>query len=148
MFELVAGFSLIAVAAALGVPTATVARADSFDIQAGPETETQTVTGTDTGNVASGAALIFGDDAAIGLEGTVDAPDVDSLLSSADADSIQVTSNETGRPGRSGPYFLSSQMVRRDTLRRTDNGFDQSVPLRCWIIMKVSKVYSDSCAQR
>ncbi|MBU2327003.1 MAG: autotransporter domain-containing protein, partial [Alphaproteobacteria bacterium] len=68
MFRFVAGVSLIAITAALGAaPTA--ARADSFSVEAGTETAAQAVTGTDTGNVAAGAALIVDGDDAIVWEG-------------------------------------------------------------------------------
>ncbi|MBP0617432.1 autotransporter outer membrane beta-barrel domain-containing protein [Jiella mangrovi] len=72
MTRLVAGASLIAIAVCLGLPNAGSARADSFSIDSGTETEAQTVTGTDTGSVAAGAALTTKKDPAITWTGVSD----------------------------------------------------------------------------
>ena len=45
------------------------------------------------------------------------------------------------RPMRKGPA-----VARRALIQSIDSA--QILPLRCWIIMKVSKVYSEICAHR
>ena len=129
MNRLSAGVSFAAIIACTGLPFGSLAQAADFAVASGTETAPQTLTGTDHGSVAAGAALAVDGDDAITWTGTSDAPgaviDNAGTISSASDRGIDTD-------GASGFFTLNNQAgallpADNDAFRVDDDAADTVV---------------------